>query len=120
MKIESSIVEDNIEIVNSKDETVLNIPFRINLTASYERVNKARYDFKVVSQTEDVNAIGEAVIALFVAVFGEDITEQIINYYQKDYITMLTDMTPYFSEVIYPALENYREKTLAAHKRAKR
>lgn len=120
MKVKSSIIDETIEIVNENGDIVLSLPFTVNVARTYERFIKARYDYKTIAESEDTEAVRGAVKELFCAAFGEEVTDKLLDYYKGDYFTMTADMTPLFSDIIYPAYEAYRENMLAAHKRAKR
>lgn len=120
MKVKSSIIEDVIEIENSKGETVLSLPFRVNLATAYEQITAKRNEYKKALQTGNVEELGKATILLMEAVFGEDVTGKLIDYYKDDYTAMIADITPFFSDIVYPAIEAQRESMLALKKRAKR
>ena len=120
MKVKSSIIEECIEVENYKGETVLSIPYRVNLATAYDAIAKKRNEYKATLQTGDLEKVGEATMALIESVFGADVTEQLLDYYKDDYTALITDIRQHFTEIIYPAIERQRETMLAAKKRAKR
>lgn len=120
MKVKSSVIEEVIEIENYKGETVVSIPFRVNLAAAYDDIVSKRREYVASLESNDLEIIGRATIDLFVSVFGEEVTDKLLEYYVDDYTAMITDLTPYFLDIIFPAVETQREKVLAMKKRAKR
>lgn len=117
MKVKSSIIEESIEIVDKSGETVVDIPFRVNITQTYERFAKARLEFDNMT---DITTACNVVRELFIAAFGEEVTNALLSYYKDDYFLMVKDLKPLFDSVIFPAYEQYREEQIAEHKRAKR
>lgn len=46
--------------------------------------------------------LGQAVVELFQAVFGEEDTKTIVTFYENRYIEMCEEITPFISQVVIP------------------
>lgn len=57
--------------------------------------------------------LGEAVIALFGLLFGEEQTKAIVDFYENRTASMLADFLPYIAQVIIPEIQK-AQKNLAA------
>ncbi len=65
-------------------------------------------------------AYGNAIVALFELVFGTTGAEKILAFFENKYIEMLTEVLPFFLEVVVPTLNaaanEKREKLANIHK----
>lgn len=72
----------------------------------------------------NLETYGNAVIALFAAVFGEQETGEILQFYEGQYTDMLTDILPYILYTVLPAMQLYQrqkvEQMIQARKKIKR
>ena len=72
----------------------------------------------------NLEAYGNAVIALFAAVFGEQEAGKILQFYEGQYTDMLTDILPYILYTVLPAMQLYQrqkvEQMTQARKQIKR
>jgi hypothetical protein len=72
----------------------------------------------------NLETYGNAVIALFAAVFGEQETGEILQFYEGQYTDMLTDILPYILYTVLPAMQLYQrqkvEQMTQARKKIKR
>ena len=72
----------------------------------------------------NLETYGNAVIALFAAVFGEQETGEILRFYEGQYTDMLTDILPYILYTVLPAMQLYQrqkvEQMTQARKKIKR
>lgn len=72
----------------------------------------------------NLETYGNAVIALFAAVFGEQETGEILQFYEGQYTDMLTDILPYILYTVLPAMQLYQrqkvEQMIQARKQIKR
>ncbi len=57
--------------------------------------------------------LGEAVMALFGLLFGEEQTKAIVEFYENRTASMLADFLPYIAQVIIPEIQK-AQKNLAA------
>lgn len=119
MKINSSIYQDKLELCNAKGEVEKEIPFTINVTATAMLVTQKQHALADVEQ-DDVTAMGKAFVDLLVAIFGEQVTNELLDYYAEDYLLMITDIAPVLTQNIFPVFDNYRKSVIAAHKKAKK
>lgn len=120
MKVQTSIFEDDLELVNPKTgEVERSIHFRLNLAAMYDKIAVKKEELAAVNP-ENVEQLGQKTIELFDLIFGEDAISDILDYYRQDYIAMIGDLTTPICDVIYPALDQYRARLMDAKKRVKR
>lgn len=109
-------VDEILELVDNNDKVVDSIPVHINVNDMAMSINKARNDI-IRAQEKFNNAsdddieelktqLGEAVLALFRLIFGEDGTERICKFYESNYTTMMNYVFPFIAEVVLPALES--------------
>lgn len=118
MKIVSSIIQDTIEITNSKGETIKEIPFRINLSTTGNEIAKKRIEL-ARTDTKDIEAVGHKFCELLEAVFGGEVLAELLDYYGDDYASLVTDVVPIFTDVVFPALDAQRERLVNSRKRFK-
>ena len=73
---------------------------------------------------DNLEAYGNAVIAMFAAVFGEREAGDILRFYEGQYTDMLTDILPYILYTVLPAMQMYQrqkvEQMTQARKQIKR
>lgn len=119
MKIKSSVVRNKIEIENSAGEVLLSLPYTINIAKTASAVTKKQVEMAQAS-SDNPEQIGKSFIDLLTIIFGEENTSALLEFYEDDYLTMVTDLTPLLVDEIFPIFDGYREKALAAHKKVKR
>lgn len=120
MRVETSIYEDDIELVNPKTgETERKIHFRLNIAQMYDKIALKKEELSKIAP-DKVEELGRATIELFDLIFGEDAVSDILDYYRQDYIAMIGDLTPVVCDYLYPALDTYRARLMEARKRVKR
>jgi hypothetical protein len=61
-------------------------------------------------------ALGEAVIALFGLLFGEEQTKAIVGFYENRTASMLADFLPYITQEILPKVREAQEALAATYK----
>lgn len=113
MKIQSSIIQENLEI----GEKVF--PIKLNIVKMGDEIQKQRVELITLSKTKDVEKLGQAMIHLMEICFGKEATEYILEYYEKDYACMMLDILPFFTDVIYPRLDETRRRAIEATKKVK-
>lgn len=113
MKIQSSIIREDLEI----GEKVF--PIRLNIVQIGDEIQKQRAELMELARTKDMEKIGTAMIKLMEICFGEEATDYILEYYEKDYASMMLDITPFFTDVIYPKVEETRRRAIEATKKIK-
>ena len=119
MKITSSVFSDKFELCNAKGELVKEIPFTVNITSVAALVTQKQHALADVDQN-DVAAMGKEFIELLTAIFGEQVTSELLDYYAEDYLVMITDLAPMLTENIFPVFDNYRKSIIDAKKKVKK
>ena len=118
MKVISSIIEEVIEIVDAQGNDLKLIPFKVNLTRAGSAIQQKRIE--LANASDDIEKAGIAFCNLLEVVFGKDALNELVDYYGDDYTSMVTDIAPILTDVIFPALDAQREKLVESRKRAKR
>ena len=105
------IIED-LELCRADGTVAETVHVDLNVDQIAGRLQKAR---KALAQAQDdlrsapddekkVEALGNAVIALFDVIFGVSGREKIVNFYEGAYSEMLVDIFPFISDVIMPKI----------------
>ena len=120
MKIATSItkLEERIQITDG-EEVVLDLPVRLNVTDMCSQITQKRVELQAALESGDAEQIGEAFVALYEICLGKDNTAQLLEYYMNDYVTMINDLTPFFTDVIFPAVDTARERLIESRKKVK-
>ena len=88
--------------------------------AAWAKIGQAQVKIREVSGTEHMDeaeaALGEAIMALFTLLFGEEQVRAIMNFYGGAYLEMLADFVPYISEKIVPAVQKAQTDLVAKYK----
>ena len=119
MQVQSSIIDETIDIVDKDGNTLRSIPFRLDITSMAQSITELRQKFGAIDKT-DVEAVGKTTIDLFKAVYGEDTMAQLLDFYGDNYVALVTDLTPMMVDHIFPAIDDFREKLIANRKRLKK
>lgn len=121
---------DTLELED--EDKQLTIAVNIHFERSAPLIRKAQVALieaeKAIQQDKknpnNLEAYGNAVIALFAAVFGEQETGEILQFYEGQYTDMLTDILPYILYTVLPAMQLYQrqkvEQMIQARKKIKR
>ena len=110
--VEELQIEDNGKTLDLKVD--------INIDNILQQYNKAQYRIAQAVQSaqkaandkdmENIEvAMGEAVLGLFEVVFGHDQTQQIIEFYDNKAFEMLTDISPFITEVVAPKIQEAQQ-----------
>ena len=119
MKIQTSIIEERIEITNPAGEVVLDIPVRLNVTQMCSQILQQRVEMQAALESGEDEQIGKAIVKLYEICLGADNAAQLFEWYENDYVTMINDMTPFFTDVIVPAVDAAHDKLIEARKKVK-
>lgn len=119
MKIQNSIIVDKIELTDHNGETIKSIPIRINATQIASAVEKKRIEFVELSKENDMEATGRAAVELFTLLFGENAMNELLDHYKDDYFAMITDISPFVIDVVFPVFKRLRQKSIDMRKKAK-
>ena len=109
---EFQLVDERGEVVKTlyvsldADTTVVNINRKYAaLTKSLYETNELRRKAINSEQLEEcLEKLGRAVVNILGAVFGEEDTEFILQFYDNRYIEMTQEVMPFISEVVLPRL----------------
>lgn len=109
---EFQLVDERGEVVKTlyvsldADTTVVNINRKYAaLTKSLYETNELRRKANNSEQLEEcLEKLGRAVVNILEAVFGEEDTEFILQFYDNRYIEMTQEVMPFISEVVLPRL----------------
>lgn len=118
IKKAAHIVDElNIEEGDKKLKVDINI-YVDDIMAEYTKCQKqiavAQEKIKQNQSDDDaLAALGEAIVALFCLLFGEEQTKKIVEFYENRTASMLADFLPYIVQVILPAIQD-AQKNLAA------
>ena len=100
--------------LTSKNNEVLNIDFTLSLAPetikeyrkTYLMLAEAQKKAKTENNEQILELIGKCIIDLFCVIFGKDNTEKILDFYNGDYVLMITDVFPYINGVISPQIQS--------------
>ena len=118
------IVED-LEIEDNGKVLKLNVD--INVDSMLKAYNNAQYkiaqasnDAQKAANDKDMalaeEAMGNAVLALFEVVFGDDQTQKIVEFYDNKSLEMLGDIAPFIAEVIAPRFKEAQDRIAERYK----
>lgn len=110
-----------LELVNTSGNVVETITVRLDADGmaekvSQEYVNLVRVesqlrDFKHSDATPDLmEEVGNAVICLYRAVFGQADTDRILNFYEGNYIEMCQNVNPFIINICLPKIRKIAQK----------
>jgi hypothetical protein len=108
-------------LIEYKDkELVVNV--EMNITEKMKAYTSASRKLEIfltkASKNEvDSKALGEAIVSLFVLIFGEKQTNEIIAFYDDDYTSMLIDIMPFIRDVVTPMFAKARKEKIALMKK---
>lgn len=119
MKIQTAIIKDSIDLYKG-DELVKSVPFKFNALTSMRKVQHLRNEVMNKNLTGDLEATGKAFWDLLCIIFGEDACLELDDWYDGDYLTMMGDIAPILTDVIYPAVDRLSDEVVQMSKRGKR
>ncbi|MBR2581853.1 MAG: hypothetical protein IKD61_00510 [Oscillospiraceae bacterium] len=119
MQIISTIIEETIELTTKAGEVMLRVPVKLNVTQLASQIRQKQLELQAAAESKDETSIGRAFVELCQLCLGEAPTEQLLDFYADDYATMLTDLTPFFTDVIYPEVRAAHDRLMGAAKRVK-
>lgn len=108
MRIQSTIIRDELEFENEAGEIVKTLPVIIDMPAAADRILHARAKLAAVRAEDGIEQIGEAFCVLLEAVFGAELFAELKAYYKDAYSAMIADFTPFLMERVYPALDRLK------------
>jgi len=103
------VIDINIDVENISND--FNQAYNKVIAAEKKMAElKVKTDNKEVIDLNIERDYGEAVIALFSVVFGEENTSKILNYYENRYIEMSSEVFPFIINVVVPRMKTYMEE----------
>lgn len=127
-----SKITETLQLCHADGTVAETIEVNINVDQLGSRINKA-YELVGIAQNtlqrdphdpKLMEEYGNAIIALFRAIFGDENAEKIISFYEGNESEMLLDIFPFLNDVILPAVReasaHRKEQLEAAAKLAKR
>ena len=118
-----------IDTLEIEDEgKTLSITINIRFEQSAPMIRKAQISLieaekRIKENPKDVQNLefyGNAIIALFSAIFGEEQTKQILAFYKNAYTDMLTDILPYILQVVIPSMQQYQKNKIDRMQQARK
>ena len=111
--VEDLQIEDNGKTLDlSVDLNVDSILQQYN-NAQY-RIAQAAKDAKQAVNDHDMEkveeAMGDAVLSLFEVIFGHEQTQKIIDFYGNEAFEMLTDISPFITDVVAPKIQEAQQR----------
>ena len=93
---------DTLELEDGDKRLTVSVSIHFERSAPLIRKDK--------KNPNNLEAYGNAVIALFAAVFGEQEAGRILQFYEGQYTDMLTDILPYIRHIVLPAMQLYQRQ----------
>lgn len=118
MKIQTTLIKDSIDLYQG-ETLVKSVPFTFNAQECLQQVQHLRAEILNKNASGDVEGVGTAFWRLLCVVFGENVCAELNEWYQGDYMTMLADLGPVLTEVIYPAVDKLTDTIVQTRKRMK-
>lgn len=115
--IQRNRIREDIQFCNANGDVVFNIPVDINvdkqagrLDKAYERIGIAQLKIKPQDNSEaDLKEYGEAILGLFIEIFGEESTKTLLQFYDDNYAEMLGDVFLFIENEIKPKVRAAQE-----------
>lgn len=128
----SSKIIDTLELIGSDGETkaVIDInidtsriagEYRTRMLAITEAQKKVKEAADEGDIQEAVKALGVGIVNAYQLVFGQQVTAELLEFFENDYQEMFLQTFPFLRDVVSPAITEYaknqRSQILKAHKR---
>ena len=110
-------IKEELQLVNADGTVSDTITVDLNVdeiaarvSKSYETLGMAQNALQADQYNEKlVEAYGNAVVAVFTVIFGEDGCNKILNFYESNYTEMPLDLFPFINDVIMPKIREASE-----------
>lgn len=124
-QIKRNHLVEELQIEDNGKTLTINVD--INVDTILQQYNKAQYRIAQAAQAaqkaandkdmENIEAaMGDAVLGLFEVVFGHDQTQKIIEFYDNKAFEMLTDISPFITEVVAPKIQEAQQRIKDSYK----
>lgn len=108
----SAVLTEDIELINKNNEVekVLHVEFDADRFArefntAKNGIIRAENEIKKGNNTDSYAAFGNAAVEMFKVVFGERNTLEILEFYEDNYIEMISELMPFITDVVTPAVQ---------------
>lgn len=118
-------VSEDIELIGKDGQVAKVIHVEFNpekLARSFNSARndiiRAQLDMKKGSTGKKLEAFGSAIIKMFKVVFGEENTDELIEFFENNYVEMTEQIMPFITDVAAPAITasvNEHKKQLATN-----
>lgn len=125
-------IKEQLQLCHADGAVALTADVDLNVDKIAMRVNKA-YEVLAMAQNAlqkdpenpaTLTAYGNAVVAVFAVIFGEENAGKILEFYENNYTEMLLDVFPFINNEIMPKIREAsaerRAQLIAAAKAVKR
>jgi hypothetical protein len=119
------IVEDlKVTDTGTGEELVLHVDLSVDQVMqryiqAAEAFAKARNNANKGLTEERVEKLGEAILNLFVVIFGQEQAQKLVDFYGESYTEMLADVVPFINEVVAPKINEAQQRIMAQYQAAK-
>jgi hypothetical protein len=119
------IVEDlKVTDAGTGEELVLHVDLSVDqilqrYLQAAEAFAKARNNANKGLTEERVEKLGEAILNLFVVIFGQEQAQKLVDFYGESYTEMLADVVPFINEVVAPKINEAQQRIMAQYQAAK-
>jgi hypothetical protein len=113
-------VEANVpySIYEIKDQATVDQILQRYMQAA-EAFTKARNNANKGLTEERVEKLGEAILNLFVVIFGQEQAQKLVDFYGESYTEMLADVVPFINDVVAPKINEAQKRIMAQYQAAK-
>lgn len=119
------VVEDlKVTDAGTGEELVLHVDLSVDqilqrYMQATEAFTKARNNANKGLTEERVEKLGEAILNLFVVIFGQEQAQKLVDFYGESYTEMLADVVPFINEVVAPKINEAQQRIMAQYQAAK-
>jgi hypothetical protein len=119
------IVEDlKVTDTGTGEELVLHVDLSVDQVMqryiqAAEAFAKARNNANKGLTEERVENLGEAILNLFVVIFGQEQAQKLVDFYGESYTEMLADVVPFINDVVAPKINEAQQRIMAQYQAAK-
>lgn len=119
------VVEDlKVTDAGTGEELVLHVDLSVDqilqrYMQATEAFTKARNNANKGLTEERVEKLGEAILNLFVVIFGQEQAQKLVDFYGESYTEMLADVVPFINDVVAPKINEAQQRIMAQYQAAK-
>ena len=113
MKLGNSIISEEFEIGEKK------FPVHINLVRIGDDIAKERENLIKMARSGDNEKAGESFVRLTEIICGEEATKYMLEYYEDDYLALMLDIMPFYTDVVFPQVDAARKQAIEMAKKVK-